>query len=60
MIRCRHEINTLERGIGLRKAVRVQAIAFGFWHEISFHTIITFIIGLVYGWSIYARENCYS
>jgi len=49
-------IDTLEKRIGSNKAVLVQAIAFGFWHGISFHIIITFIIGLVYG-LVYLRKR---
>jgi len=49
-------INKLEQHVSTRKAVVVQAIAFGFWHGISIHTLITFLIGLVYGF-IYAKRR---
>ena len=49
-------INKLEQYVNTRKAVLVQAVAFGFWHGISFHTLITFLIGLVYGF-VYARRR---
>jgi len=42
-------INRLEQHLGTGKAVVVQAIAFGFLHGISLHTLVAAIIGLIYG-----------
>ncbi len=49
-------ISRLEQHIGTSKAVIVQAVAFGFWHGISLHTLITAIIGLVFG-IVYAKRR---
>lgn len=49
-------IDTLEKRIGSNKALLVQAIVLSFWHGISLYTIITFIVGLVYG-LVYLRKR---
>ncbi len=49
-------ISRLEEHMGTRKAVLVQAVAFGLWHGISLHTIATAIIGLIYGY-VYASRR---
>ncbi len=54
--RC-YGIETLEKRLGPGKANLVQAIAFGFWHGISLHTLITFLIGYVYGLVYLKRRN---
>ena len=50
-------ISQLEPYLGLRKAVIIQAIAFGIWHGISFHAVITFLIGLIYGYVYIKRRR---
>jgi len=42
-------IENLEEYYSVRKAIIIQAVAFGFWHGISLHTVATFLIGLLYG-----------
>jgi len=49
-------ISQLERYLGLRRAIVLQAIAFGVWHGLSLHTIITFLIGLAYGY-VYSKRR---
>ena len=39
-----------------KRAIILQAIAFGVWHGISLHTIATAIIGLLFGY-IYAKRR---
>jgi len=49
-------ISQLEKYYSLNKAIIIQAVAFGFWHGISLHTIATMLIGLVYGY-VYAKRR---
>ncbi|RLE73380.1 MAG: hypothetical protein DRJ37_00450 [Thermoprotei archaeon] len=49
-------ISKLEQHMSTTKAVIVQAIAFGFWHGISLHTLVTALIGLAYG-LVYAKRR---
>ena len=49
-------INTLEEHMSTKKAVIIQGIAFGLWHGISLHTLITFLIGVIYGY-VYAKRR---
>ena len=50
-------INMLEKhGVSEKKAVLIQAVAFGLWHGISVHTLITGIIGLIFGF-IYVSDK---
>ena len=49
-------ISQLEKFYSLNKAIIIQAVAFGFWHGISLHTIATMLIGLVYGY-VYAKRR---
>ncbi|MEX0569310.1 MAG: lysostaphin resistance A-like protein [Candidatus Njordarchaeota archaeon] len=49
-------IENLEKYYSVRKAIIIQAIAFGFWHGISLHTATTFLIGALYGY-FYSRKR---
>ena len=42
-------ISRLEGGVGVRRAILIQAIAFGLWHGVSLHAIATAIVGYIYG-----------
>ncbi len=42
-------ITKLEGFTSTKKAVMIQAVAFGLWHINPIHVLFTFIIGLVYG-----------
>ncbi len=49
-------ITVLERFMSTRKAIILQAVAFGIWHGLTWHAIVTFIIGLVYGY-VFAKRR---
>lgn len=50
-------VSMLERHMSSFKALLIQAIAFGFWHGISLHTVITAIIGFIYGYVYIKRRR---
>ncbi|HDI75381.1 MAG: hypothetical protein DRJ52_03800 [Thermoprotei archaeon] len=50
-------IEVLEKYFGSNKALIVQALAFAIWHGFSLHTIATFIIGLIYGYTYLKRRK---
>lgn len=50
-------ITALEKFTKTRTALVIQAVAFGLWHGLSFHAIITFIIGLIYGYVFIKRRR---
>ena len=49
-------ISQLEKSMGTRRALVLQAVAFGVWHGLSLHTVATAIVGLLYGY-VYARRR---
>ena len=49
-------VSKLEQHMSTTKAIIVQIIAFGFWHGISLHTLVTALIGLAYG-LVYAKRR---
>lgn len=46
----------LERRLGSRIAITIQAILFGLWHSISVHTIFTAMFGFIFG-LVYAKTR---
>jgi|GEM_PF-639598 len=50
-------ISSLESFTDTKKAVVIQALAFGIWHGLSLHAVITFLIGLVYGYFFVKRRK---
>jgi len=49
-------LSKLKECMSTKRAIILQAIAFGVWHGISLHTIATAIIGLLFGY-IYAKRR---
>ncbi|RLE55242.1 MAG: hypothetical protein DRJ40_08620 [Thermoprotei archaeon] len=49
-------VTALEKLVGFKKAVIIQAIAFGVFHVWPLHILITFTIGLVFG-LVYVRRR---
>jgi len=46
----------LEEYVGTKRALAVQALAFGVWHGISLHAVATALVGLLYGY-VYAKRR---
>jgi len=49
-------VTQLEGHTSTQRAVLLQAVAFGLWHGLSPHALVTFLIGLAYGYA-YAKRR---
>lgn len=50
-------ISALERGLTAKRAIVIQALAFGLWHVNPIHMIVTFVIELLYGYMFIMRRR---
>ncbi len=50
-------ITVLEKRFSTRKAVFIQAVAFGLWHVSPIHVVVTAIIGFMYGFLFVKRRR---
>jgi membrane protease YdiL (CAAX protease family) len=50
-------ISALERSLTTKRAIVIQALAFGLWHVNPIHVIVTFVIGLLYGYVFVMRRR---